>query len=258
MSKGKIIAFPIERRIILEILHAARSIPAFPIDRHFDLSQLAEARRHAMPRISWTAIFLRGWGLVSHAQPVLRQLYMTLPMGYLYEYPCSVASVSVHRRNQKTGQDSLIFCRVASPETKSLVEIQGYLDQSKTGDIRDVFRDGFWSAYLPWPLRRIGWNLLMHLWGRKRAKTIGTFTISSLAGMKATNREHPLVATTSLSYSPLDHDDHCVVTLQSDHRVLDGVKAAECLEELECHFNSTVLGELRALSPNASVVRVAS
>ncbi len=94
--------------------------------------------------------------------------------------------------------------------------------------------------------------------GRKRAKTIGTFTISSLAGMKATNREHPLVATTSLSYSPLDHDDHCVVTLQSDHRVLDGVKAAECLEELECHFNSTVLGELRALSQNASVVRVAS
>ena len=72
--------------------------------------------------------------------------------------------------------------------------------------------------------------------------------------MGATNRFHPTICTTSLSYAPLEADGRCLVTLIADHRVLDGVVAARALERLEqvlVHQTLAELSALAAISPGA-------
>jgi pyruvate/2-oxoglutarate dehydrogenase complex dihydrolipoamide acyltransferase (E2) component len=94
----------------------------------------------------------------------------------------------------------------------------------------------------------------MNSFSRKRAARIGTFSLSTLAGMGATNRFHPTICTTSLSYAPLDADGNCLVTLIADHRVLDGAVVARALirlEEVLCH---EMRAELRTLAADSSAL----
>jgi hypothetical protein len=101
---------------------------------------------------------------------------------------------------------------------------------------------------VPGFLRRtiLRWN--MNSFSRKRAARIGTFSLSTLAGMGATNRFHPTICTTSLSYAPLDDDGNCLVTLIADHRVLDGAVVARALARLEEVLCHEMLAELRGLA----------
>ncbi len=187
---GKWIRFPTERRIVLDILAAARTVPAFPVDRWFHLERVRDARHRSMHRISWTSIFLRGWGLTCQQVPDLRRIYLSFPWGHFYEHPQSVASVSVHRREPNASSDQLIFSRIMCPEGKTLLEIQSILDAGKRDPIPQAFPDGERLKHMPWPIRRFVWMLLMRVWGKRKAKTIGTFTISSLAGQNASNHFH--------------------------------------------------------------------
>ncbi len=132
---GKWIRFPTERRIVLDILAAARTVPAFPVDRWFHLERVRDARQRSMHRISWTSIFLRGWGLTCQQVPDLRRIYLSFPWSHFYEHPQSVASVSVHRREPNASSDQLIFSRVMCPEGKTLLEIQSILDAGKRDPI---------------------------------------------------------------------------------------------------------------------------
>ena len=83
------------------------------------------------------------------------------------------------------------------------------------------------------PIRRLQWYLLMRWTGRKRAKHLGTFSISSLGHLGALNGYHPLVATTSLAMGPVSKNELTEIVLLCDHRVIDGVLAAKALEMLE-------------------------
>jgi pyruvate/2-oxoglutarate dehydrogenase complex dihydrolipoamide acyltransferase (E2) component len=69
--------------------------------------------------------------------------------------------------------------------------------------------------------------------GRKRAKNLGTFSISSLGHLGALNGYHPLVTTSSLAIGPIEPTKPTDVVLLCDHRVLDGVLAAVALASLE-------------------------
>ena len=242
--KGKRLAFPRYRRMVLDICRASRTVPSFPVDRWMALGELDRARRSCATRISWAALFVKAWGLVSAEVPQLRQCYVSYPLGYLYEHPVSIATVSVHRRCQEDAFDRLIWCRIREPEHFSLTGIQNEIDP--------VFKDGQRLERTPWPFRQISWHILMRWWGREKTKKLGTFTISTLAGHQATNRQHPLIVTTSLSYAPSQPDGQCMVTLQCDHRVLDGVLAAECLTRMESHFRGAVFTELQQLKTKQS------
>jgi pyruvate/2-oxoglutarate dehydrogenase complex dihydrolipoamide acyltransferase (E2) component len=68
--------------------------------------------------------------------------------------------------------------------------------------------------------------------GRKRAKHLGTFSLSSLGHLGALNLHHPLVTATSLAMGPISQDGQCDFALICDHRVLDGVLAARSLLSL--------------------------
>ncbi len=83
--------------------------------------------------------------------------------------------------------------------------------------------------------------------GRQRAKKVGTFSISTLAGMDTMNRYHPLVTTTSLAYTKVDANGLSLVTLLCDHRVIDGYLASVVLKDLEQVLNSEIVEELRRM-----------
>ena len=244
---GKRLAFPKNRRLVLDICRAAKSVPTFPVERSFQLGNLLEARDRANTRISWTALYTRAYGLVSQAIPELRQMFVTYPSARLYEHHQSVASISIHR-DDPSGGKRLIWGRIDGAEHNGLIEIQQRLDYVTRGPLDKVFVDGMRIERLPAPLRTLSWWLAMHWQGRQRAKRIGTFSISTLAGEDTINRGHPLVGTTSLAYSRSDSNGTCLVTLLADHRVLDGILAARALKLLETKLNGQVLTELNALS----------
>lgn len=245
--RGKRLSFPKNRRLVLDICHVAKSVPTFPVERSFQLGDLLDARDHAGTRISWVALYTRAYGLVCQAIPELRQMFVAYPSPRLYEHPHSVASVSIHRDDPNGGK-RLIWGRIDNAEGNCLVEIQQRLDLVARGPLDEVFKDGMRLERLPAPLRRFSWWMAMNWQGRQRAKKVGTFTISTLAGENTLNRGHPLVATSSLAYSRCDASGSCLVTLLADHRVLDGMLAAQALGLLEMKLRSQVLEELSSLS----------
>ncbi len=246
IMRGKRLSFPKNRRLILDICHVAKSVPSFPVERTFQLGELRNARDRAETRISWVALYTRAFSLVCHAIPELRQVFVAYPTPRFYEHPHSVASISVHR-DDPTGGKRLIWGRIDNAEETGLVSIQRRLDAVTQGPLNEVFKDGMRLEKLPAPLRRFSWWMAMNVQGRQRAKKIGTFSISTLAGENTLNRDHPLVTTSSLAYSRCNEDGSCLVTLIADHRVLDGMLAAQALGLLETKLVGQVLDELSNL-----------
>jgi len=244
--RGNYLSVPKNRRLVLDVCWAAKMVPAFPVDRQFELGLLQEARKETRCRISWVALYLKAYGLVCQSIPELRQTFVSYPWNYFYEHPHSIASISVHRDDPEGGK-RLIWARIPNPENRSLVDIQARIDQATHQPLDEFYKDAILLERLPNPLRKILWWLLMQWQGRRRAKKVGTFSVSTLAGQDAYNRGHPLVVTTSLAYSRCDEHGSSLVTLIADHRVIDGVHAAHALQRLEETLNSQVLEEVRNL-----------
>lgn len=247
--RGRRLKIPLHRRMALDIARQGKKVPAFPVDRRLDFRGLEGLRRELPTRISWAAIYTRAFGLVSQQVAALRQSYHRLPTPGLYEHPEPVASLSVNRpaRPPEEPEDHLVFCRVVAPDRQPLSAIQEAIDEMRLGPLEDVYREGLALSRQPTPVRRLVWWLLTELWGRKKAKKLGTFSISTLAGQGAWNRQHPLVLTTSLAYAPIESDGHGWVTLLCDHRVLDGALAAHCLQLLQQTLHTSIRHELEAM-----------
>ncbi|NBX23529.1 MAG: hypothetical protein EBR52_05365, partial [Microbacteriaceae bacterium] len=113
-----------------------------------------------------------------------------------------------------------------------------------TRPVEEFFKRQLQLEMVPGPLRRtiLRWN--MNSCSPKRAARIGTFSLSTLAGLGASNRFHPTICTTSLSYAPLEADGRCLVTLIADHRVLDGAVVARALARLEETLRRDIAAEL--------------
>jgi len=88
---------------------------------------------------------------------------------------------------------------------------------------------------------------------RNRARRVGTASISALAGQGVTNRLHPNILTSSLSFGPIEPDGRCLLTLQCDHRILDGSAAARALNAIGQNLVTHVLVELQSLQSHATL-----
>jgi hypothetical protein len=243
---------PRHRRTVIDLCRAARSVPAFAVERSWDARRMEALRKNASSRISWPCIFLRAWGLVGQQVPTLRQAYLSFPRPRLYQHPVTIGTIAMHRPLENEEQGQLIWPRIASPESKSLVEIQEILDQAKTAPLASIGKDIQLLARFPAPIRHLSWWLLMHLWGRKKAKKLGTFGLSTLASQGSLNRSHPLVLTSSLTYGPIDDRGQMLVTVLCDHRVIDGYLASQALAEMLRVMEGTIADELLAIqSPPA-------
>jgi len=202
-------SLPAGRGCVNDIAVLALDIPLFPVDRLMRLDAVAAARSAAAVRIGWAAIFLKAYALVTDEMPA----------------------------------------RLARPDTMPLPLLQQSIDQFVTRPVDQVFARQLQLEGVPGWLRRtiLRWN--MRSAAPKRATRIGTFSLSTLAGFSATNRFHPTICTTSLSYGPLDGDGRCIVTVIADHRVLDGATAAKALARLEEVLATEIVAELRTARP---------
>jgi hypothetical protein len=89
------------------------------------------------------------------------------------------------------------------------------------------------------------WNL--NVGTKSRAKRLGTFFLSTLAGRGAEIQLPPSIHTGCLTYGPLDENGIARVTLAYDHRVMDGALVAEILLRLEETLSGVLTAELRAI-----------
>ena len=80
-----------------DLVRHAKKIPTIPSQRRMQLADVAAARLNGAPRISWSAIFIKAYSMVSAGRPELRRTYLPLPWAHLYEHPINVASFSVER-----------------------------------------------------------------------------------------------------------------------------------------------------------------
>ena len=245
--------FTAARGCVSDVARLAQEIPLFPVERTMPLGPLAAARSAVgntatagSSRIGWAAVFLKAYAIVAREMPVLRTWLVRGLRTRLATCPESVATLAVNRIEE--GEDRLFWARLAAPDAKSLPEIQQFIVDCAAKPIEEMFKRQLQLEMVPGFLRRtiLRWN--MNSFSRKRAARIGTFSLSTLAGMGATNRFHPTICTTSLSYAPLDADGNCLVTLIADHRVLDGAVVARALARLEEVLCREMLMELRGLA----------
>jgi hypothetical protein len=231
--------------LVCDLLQFARHVPLFPLERSCALGELSELRASVSPRISWSVLFLKAYGLLSAEYRPLRQAYLRWPWPHLYEHPCSIGMLAVNRREPE--EERLYWGRFIQPEATPLTRMQASLDRYKTGPTASVFRRQQRFSRVPTLLRRMGWWLTLNLSGAKRAKRVGTFGLSTVAGAGAVNYYHPTCLTTSLTYGPIDRNGEVPVTLLFDHRVTDGSCIARALADLEAILQGPISRELRGL-----------
>jgi len=241
------VPLPAGRGCVNDVATLALDIPLFPVDRLMRLDGLAAARSTAAVRIGWAAIFLKAYAIVAREMPALRSWLAGRFRPRLATSSESVAVLAVNRAAD--AGDRLFFARLARPDTMTLPRLQEAIDLFATGPIEETYRRQLELESVPGWLRRtiLRWN--MRSTSPKRVTRIGTFSLSTLAGFSATNRFHPTICTTSLSYGPLDGDGRCLVTVIADHRVLDGAAVAKSLARLEEVLASEIVAELRTSRP---------
>lgn len=242
---GRTFRLTSSRSLVLDVACLAQKVPTFPVERWFDLGAVARARSQASPRISWVTLFIKAYGLVSRQLPQLRTHYLKYPIPHFYQSSGSVISVSINRSCE--GRDRLFWGRFHQPENLRLVDLQHQLDEYCQGDVEQVFKRQMIAARLPTALRRAGWWWRLNFQPRQRARRLGTGSISVLAGQGVYNRLHPCILTSTIAYGPMQADGRMWVTLQCDHRVIDGVAAAEALNLFETVLQNNLFAELQLL-----------
>jgi hypothetical protein len=217
----------------------------FPVEQTFDLADVAALRAGAKRRISWTVVFLKAYAIVAHKMPQLRQAYCRWPWPRLCQCADNVAMVAINRDFR--GEERLCWGRFTSPETVPLTELQNALEEYQNEPVEQIFRRQVRLSRCPTPLRRLALWMNLNFARRRRAKRLGTFSMSTLAGQQALNRFHPTFLTTSLTFGPLDEQGRALVTLICDHRVLDGALGARALCTLHVTLRGAISDELRAM-----------
>jgi hypothetical protein len=210
-----------------------------------NLARVSELRDGCVERVSWPALFLKAYAIVAQDVPELRQTWYRWPWAHLYQHPSSVATLTVQRN---TGDEPWLFWgQIASPELKSLAELQQSVDLFRTGDARKVFRKQLQLAKLPTVCRRMIWWWNLNVATVSRAKRLGTFFLSTLAGRGAEIQLPPSIHTGCLTFGPLDENGIARVTLAYDHRIMDGALVADILQRLESALNGVLTAELREM-----------
>jgi hypothetical protein len=228
------------RRFIGDLLAASSKVPLVPIMRRMSLEPLVQARQMLRVRPSWCAIMTKAFAFVAARRAELRRSYLSWPKPRLYQHASSVAAVAVERR--LAAEDAVFFAQLRNPEARSLADLHAYLTRCKEAPLETIgsFRRVFHLARWPRPIRRLVLWAFLNTMGKSRARYLGTFGVTTTAGLGATLVSVASPMTTTLSYGPFDATGGIEVRLLFDHRVFDGAAAARALADLE----ETLLGAI--------------
>lgn len=244
---GRYLRLSPARRFIGDLVHFAKQVPTVPMERTMHLGPLVAARRAALPRPSWCAIFAKAYALVAASRPELRRAYIGFPRPRLYEHPANTACVAIARRLRD--EEAVFFVRLRAPEHQPLEQLHQHLRryQQAPPDSVAIFRRTLRLSRLPRPLRRFLWWFALNTSGLRRARCMGTFGVSVVASQGAAGLHLLSPLTTALNYGVFREDGSIDVRLTYDHRVLDGGPAARALVELERTLKGPILNELHGL-----------
>lgn len=239
------------RAIVRDILHFAHKIPLCAHERQIEFASIDQVRRQCEDRISWPVLILKAYGIVAERTPLLRQWYVRWPMPHVFQHTENEAKLVMRREHE--GDDWLFWARFRQPQRASLTELQQQLNHYQTAPVEELFRQQVRLAHLPVAVRRVLWWCTLNVAGRKRAKRIGTYSLTTVAGQGTMIPQPPSLLTSTLSYGPMDEHGSATVSLTYDHRLMDGHHVADILSELDAALHTTVLAELKELAASTSV-----
>ena len=248
---GRRVSLSLPRRWIADIMHISRAMPVFIAERRLNLAGVVAARAALADPPSWAALFAKAYSLAAAQMPDLRRSFQPWPWAHLFEADVSVASVAVAR--EFDGEPAVFFGLLTAPDRQTLAQLAAHLQDFKTkpiDEVRPFARLVRYTSY-PKPIRRFIWWIGMNLSGRHRAKTVGTFGMTTLSSRGAGLIAVPSPCATTLTYGPVGADGTVEVRLCADHRVIDGLTAARALEALEAHLCGAITGELLTLAPGS-------
>jgi hypothetical protein len=206
----------------------------------------AEEFRHTLAkygmRSTATAFLLKAIAIAQRSHPDTRTAM--LPFGRTVVFNNIVAGFTVERLIGK--QPTLFFGAIEQPDTKSVVQISEELKAHAEADLDEVFHMDLQHKFtkMPWFLRRLIIWIGMR-YPELRLKCMGaTFGLSSLGkfGLKAIIP--PCVSTSTFGVGtietrPVVRDGRIearkmmTLTLNFDHRVIDGAPAARFLKDIK-------------------------
>jgi len=252
LQRGKLLKLSVPRRFVSDLLSFAQKVPSVPMQRRMQLGDLVAARRAARHRISWCAIFLKAYSIVSASRPDLRRAYLPFPWPHLYQHPTNIASFSLERDYE--GEQGVFLAQVPQPERFTLPELDALVRHYKREPLEQVpaFRRAILLSRFPRPIRRFVWRLGLYADGMYRAGFFGTFAVSVVASLGAASLHILSPLTTTLNYGTFEDNGAIDVRLTYDHRVLDGANVARAMVALEEVLRGEILDELRTLSAQAS------
>jgi hypothetical protein len=248
---GRNVRLPKSRRLVVDLLKYSRRVPSQALTRYCNVREVAALREQVEPRISWPALFIKAYAIMSARRPQLRWLYMKWPWGYLYEHPYTIGRMTVSR--QIDGDDWVLFARFVKPEEVPLPQLHQLVAETRDLPVEQVerFRQQIWFAGWPTFLRRIAWWVSMNVSGYIRATRFGTFGLTTVSSMGAISIHPPCTGATTFTFGPVAKDGTVRVTMVYDHRMLDGAPIANYLRELEETLNTEVAAELRSMQSSA-------
>jgi len=237
---------PAHRALVTDLMWLHSTMPTVSQVKTFDLRELCIAREACPRRISWAIAFMRAYALVAGEFPALRRTYLSWPWPHLYEHPVTVGNLVVARKVNAV--DWLFFAPLAEAESFSLDRQQGLLERYQAGPIEEVFKNQVRLAHYPLLVRRLLWWLRFHFSPGRRAKRLGTFAVTTLAGQGVTILDPRAPVTTTLTYGPISEAGRCDVTIAYDHRVMDGKEVADILGATERIMQTQLVQEFHELT----------
>jgi len=241
---GRSIALSPFRRLVTDQMHFSQQVPTVTADRRIDLGPLAEARQACSPRVAWSVLFSKAFGMLGRDWPMLRQCYMKFPWPRLYENPHSIATINIER--QVAGENIVLYCLLRHPEQRPLAELDAIVRRHKEEPIENLrsYRRSIAVSRIPWPARHWFWWAALNVFGRRRCHNFGTFCVTSVAGEGAGLLRLIPLLTSTLHYGLFDAGNRLDMRLSWDHRVMDGATVARVLVDFEKVLNHEMVREL--------------
>lgn len=252
--RGKRLTLSLPRRMITDVLRFGAKVPNTTVERTMDLGAVIAARARCPLRPPWAGIFAKAYATTAHEFPELRRAFVKWPWPHLYEYPTSIAGITVNRSYR--GEPCVLLCLIKNPRARSIGNIARIVHdavEAPLDDVKDFKRALAW-ARLPGIVRRplfwLGYNS-----GYLRANCFGTFVVSAFSFLDADLVFVPSLTTTLLTFDVFQPDGRVSVRLMMDHRVFDGVTCANILARLESILRGSIREELELIAADAGPSR---
>lgn len=241
--RGRSIPLTPARRAVADLMRLTIGIPLAAVLSRINVSRTAAARRTVATPIPWTAIFIKAYALVAAEFPELRRAFLKFPRPHLYEYPASVAALTVEREYR--GEMRVFAALIKDPASLRLTEIAKMIEHVQKSPIEDIKSFYRLERIIHYPrfLQRIVW-WIGYNFGRLRANHFGTYGITSISSLGAESSYFPTPLSTTVNYGVMRENGEMDIHMMIDHRLIDGSVASRALLRLGEILSGPIVDEL--------------